>query len=96
LRHTGMAFENVEKDYPANTFFQYHIFQAMVTPKEWMRASAELEWCREHPAAFARMKRDKREKDMIAWYSPSETRVMGRWSSKIVAMYLAKFANLNE
>jgi len=33
---------------------------------------------------------------MIAWYSPSETRVMGRWSSKIVAMYLAKFANLNE
>jgi ADP-ribose pyrophosphatase YjhB (NUDIX family) len=92
LRHTGMVFENVEKNYPPNTFFQYHIFQALVSPKEWMRASAELEWCREHPAAFSRMKRDKREKDMIQWYSPSETRIMGRWSAQIVAMYLKNFA----
>ena len=92
LRHTGMVFENVEKNYPPNTFFQYHIFQALVSTKEWMRASAELEWCREHPAAFARMKRDKREKDMIQWYSPSETRIMGRWSAQIVAMYLKQFA----
>jgi ADP-ribose pyrophosphatase YjhB (NUDIX family) len=92
LRHTGMVFENAEKNYPPNTFFQYHIFQGLVTTKEWMRASAELEWYREHPAAFARLKRDKREKDMIQWYSPRETRIMGRWSAQIVAMYLKAFA----
>ena len=88
LRYTGLVFQGVESDYQPNTFFQYHIFQALVTPKEWMRASAELDWCREHPAAFARMKRDKREKDMLSWFSPSETRMMGRWSPRIVAMYL--------
>ena len=92
LRHTGVVFEAAEKNYPPNTFFQYHIFQAIVTTKEWMRASAELDWCREHPAAFARMKRDKREKDMITWYSPSETRIMKRWATQIVALYLRTFA----
>jgi hypothetical protein len=53
-----------------------------------MAASSELDWCRAHPKAFARMSRDKREKDALSWFSPSETRIMGRWSPKIVALYL--------
>lgn len=92
LTHTGMWFEGREDDYPPNTFFQYHIFSALVSPKEWLHASEELQWCREHPDAFARLKRDKREKDDIAWYTPSEHKMMGRWSAKIVIMYLKAFS----
>jgi ADP-ribose pyrophosphatase YjhB (NUDIX family) len=92
LTYTGLWFEGREDDYPPNTFFQYHIFSALVSPKEWLRASEELQWCREHPDAFARLKRDKREKDDIAWYTPSEHKMMGRWSAKIVIMYLKAFS----
>jgi len=53
-----------------------------------MAASSELDWCRTHPKAFARMTRDKREKDALSWYSPSETKLMGKWTPKIVALYL--------
>ena len=88
LRHTKIVFQGREKDYPPNHYFQYHIFQALVYPKEWMRASSELDWYRAHPAAFARLRRDKREKDALAWYSPSEHKLMGKWSPKIVALYL--------
>jgi ADP-ribose pyrophosphatase YjhB (NUDIX family) len=95
LTHTGLYFESREDDYPPNTFFQYHIFTAVVTPNEWRRASEELQWCREHPDAFARLKRDKREKDDISWYVPSEHRMMGRWSAKIVVMYLKAAAEGN-
>lgn len=91
LHYTGLVLEGVEKDYPPNTFFQYHIFQATVTPQEYRRAAEELAWYKEHPDAFARLKRDKREKDEIAWFSPSETRIMGRWSPSIVALYLKNF-----
>lgn len=91
LRHTGLILQAREHDYPPNTYFQYHIFQALVYPKEWMRASAELDWYRAHPAAFARLKRDKREKDAIDWYSPSLHKLMGKWSPKIVAMYFSRF-----
>ena len=94
LTHTGLWFEGREDDYPPNTFFQYHIFSAVVSPKEWLRASEELQWCREHPDAFARLKRDKREKDDIAWYTPSEHKMMGRWSAKIVIMYLKAFSSV--
>jgi len=88
LEYTGLVYESAESDYKPNTFFQYHIFRAQVTTKEWMRASAELDWCRAHPLAFARMSRDKREKDALSWFSPSETRLMGKWSPKIVTLYL--------
>ena len=88
LRHTGLVFQGREPDYPPNHFFQYHLFQALVTPTEWMRAQQTLEWYREHPLAFARLRRDKKEKDAIDWYSPSEHKLMGRWSPSIVALYL--------
>jgi len=88
LNHTGVVFQGREDDYPPNTYFQYHVFNAVVSKAEWMRASAELDWCREHPLAFDRMKRDKKEKDMIQWYVPSEHKMMGRWAGPITAMYL--------
>ena len=91
LEYTGLVFEARESDYPPNTFFQYHIFRAQVSKGEWMRASAELDWCRAHPAAHDRMRRDKREKDELAWFSPSETKIMGRWSPRIVTLYLKKY-----
>lgn len=91
LEHTGIVLQDREPDYPPNTYFQYHVFRALVSPREWVRASAELEWYREHPAAFARLRRDKREKDALAWYSPSDTQLMGRWSPRLVAAYLKKY-----
>jgi 8-oxo-dGTP pyrophosphatase MutT (NUDIX family) len=92
LEYTGLVFEARESDYPPNTYFQYHIFRAQVSQRQWMAAASELDWCRAHPAAHARMTRDKREKDALAWYSPSETKLMGRWSPSIVALYLHKGA----
>ncbi len=89
LRHTGMMLQDREPDYPPNHYFQYHMFQALVSPTEWIRAQKELEWYREHPLAFARLRRDKKEKDMIDWYSPADHKLMGRWSPRIVAMYLS-------
>ena len=93
IKYTGLYYENREPDYPPNTFFQYHIFQGFVSPKEWIAASAELQWYREHPLAFERLKRDKKEKDAIAWYNPREHRLMGRWSPSIVALYLKSVEN---
>jgi len=88
LNYTGVVFQGREDDYPPNTYFQYHVFNAVVSKAEWMRASAELDWYRNHPLAFDRLKRDKKEKDMIQWYVPSEHALLGRWSGSIVAMYL--------
>jgi len=92
LRHTGLIFQGREKDYPPNTFFQYHVFQALVPSKNLEEAHEEFEWIAEHPLAFARYKKDKREKDALAWFSPGNTKIMGRWSPSIVAMYLSKFS----
>jgi ADP-ribose pyrophosphatase YjhB (NUDIX family) len=91
LHHTGLVFQNREKDYPANTYFQYHVFQAFVTKTAIDEAQDEFAWIAEHPLAFARFKKDKREKDALAWFNPIHTKMMGRWSPSIVAMYLSKF-----
>lgn len=92
LRHSGLVLQGSEADYPPNHFFQYHIFQAIVPQTTFVRATSELDWYRAHPAAFARLRRDKREKDALDWYSPADHKLMGRWSPRIVANYLAKFA----
>lgn len=88
FRYTGLVVQSREPDYPENHFFQYHLFQALVTPEQIQEASDKFEWYKEHPAAFAKLKKDKREKDALAWYSPSKTRLMGRWSPSIVALYV--------
>lgn len=88
LHHTGLVLQSQEKDYPANHYFQYHVFQGFVTPEEIANAAAEFKWLHEHPAAWARLRKDKREKDDLAWFSPKHTQLMGRWSPSLVVMYL--------
>jgi ADP-ribose pyrophosphatase YjhB (NUDIX family) len=88
LRYTGLVVQSREPDYPANTYFQYHIFQAVAQPKDIEDAQKEFQWLNEHPAAFARLRADKREKDALAWFDGAKTKLMGRWSPSIVALYL--------
>lgn len=89
LHHTGLILQSQEPDYPPNHFFQYHVFQAFVPTEEIAAAAGEFQWLREHPAAWARMRKDRREKDDLAWFDPHQTQMMGRWSPTLVAMYLA-------
>ena len=89
LRHTGDVLQSQEPDYPPNHYFQYHIFQGFVPSETIAEAAAEFAWLHEHPAAWARLRRDKREKDDLAWFHPKETQMMGRWSPTLVAMYLS-------
>lgn len=88
LQYTGLVLQSVEKDYPPNTYFQYHVFQAIVTPKEIQNALAEFEWLRAHPKYFERLRKDKREKDALAWFDPRRTKLMGKWSPSLVVLYL--------
>jgi len=88
LRFTGIVFQGTEDDYPSNWFFQYVIFQAFIDQKEIDAAWDHFEWIKEHPKGFARFKRDRREKDAIAWYNPRTTKLYGRWAPGIVKMYL--------
>jgi ADP-ribose pyrophosphatase YjhB (NUDIX family) len=94
LRYTGLVVQSREPDYPQNTYFQYHIFQAVVQPKDIEDAQKEFQWLIEHPAAFARLRADKREKDALQWFDANKTRLMGRWSPSIVALYLQQINKL--
>lgn len=89
LHHTGQVLQSQERDYPSNHFFQYHVFQAFVSPQVLEAAVNEFEWLTEHPKAWARMRKDKREKDGITWFSPRHTQLMGRWSPTLVVNYLS-------
>jgi 8-oxo-dGTP pyrophosphatase MutT (NUDIX family) len=89
LRHTGLVLQSQESDYPSNHYFQYHVFQGFVEPDTIAAATAEFQWLKEHPAAWARMRKDRREKDDLAWFDPKTTALMGRWSPTLVAMYLS-------
>lgn len=88
LKHTGLVFQSQEKDYPANTFFQYHIFQGFLTEDQIEKSFDTFEWIKKHPAAFKRWRRDRREKDGVAWFNPRETRLNPRWCPSIAALYL--------
>jgi ADP-ribose pyrophosphatase YjhB (NUDIX family) len=94
LRYTGLVVQSREPDYPANTFFQYHIFQAVVAPSVIEAALEKFKWLNEHPAAFERLRADRREKDALDWFDPKKTRLMGKWSPSIVALYLQQVARL--
>jgi 8-oxo-dGTP pyrophosphatase MutT (NUDIX family) len=91
LQHTGLVFQHREKDYPPNHFFQYHIFQGFLTPSQSSQSFDKFQWIKEHPKGFQRMKRDRREKDEVAWFDPRRTRLNPRWTPDIVAMYLSAF-----
>lgn len=88
LRHTGFAFQGRERDYPPNTFFQYHIFQGFVTEEQAAESFETFEWIKEHPKGFSRWRRDRKEKDAVAWFNPRTTRLNPRWSPDIMAIYL--------
>lgn len=92
-RHTGLVLQSQESSYPENHFFQYHIFQGLVEQLELDNAFETFRWMKKHPAAVARWKRDRKEKDALAWYDPRHTRLMGRWSPTIAAMYIHHMSN---
>ena len=91
MKHTGLVLQSREKEYPENTYFQYHVFQAFIDADEFEKAKQKFAWYKEHPKAFNRLRKDNREKDEIDWYNPSKTKMYGRWSPSIVAMYLNSF-----
>jgi ADP-ribose pyrophosphatase YjhB (NUDIX family) len=88
LHHTGLVFQSQEKDYPPNHYFQYHIFQGFLTPQQVDQSFSTFQWMKDHKAAVKRWRRDRKEKDAVAWFSPRETRVEPRWCPDIVALYL--------
>jgi len=88
LQYTGLVLQAQEKDYPPNTYFQYHCFRGTVTPGEIDNALAEFEWLNEHPKAFARLRKDVREKDALAWFDAKRTKMMGKWSPSLLVLYL--------
>jgi hypothetical protein len=88
LKHTSLVLQSTEKEYPENTYFQYHIFNAVIDEAEYDKAKARFDWYKEHPKAWNRLRIDKREKDDITLFDPIKTKMMGRWSPSIVALYL--------
>lgn len=88
LKHTGLVFQSQEADSPPNHYFQYHLFQGFITPGELEKAEGVFEWAKEHPKAFQRWSRDKKEKDAIDWFNPRITRLNPRWCPDIVVLYL--------
>jgi len=88
LRHTGLVFQSQEADYPPNHFFQYHIFQGFLTLEQVKQSIDTFDWMKDHKAAVKRWRRDRKEKDAVAWFSLRHTRVEPKWCPDIVALYL--------
>jgi hypothetical protein len=88
LKHTGLVFQAQEADFPSNWYFQYHIFQGFIDEKQVKQSFDTFEWIKEHPKAFARWRRDRREKDAVTWFNPKTTRLNPRWCPDIFVLYL--------
>jgi hypothetical protein len=88
IKHTGLVLQSKEKQYDENTYFQYHIFQAFIDEREFDKAKSKLLWYKEHPEEWKKLRIDEREKDDIDWFNPKTTKIYGRWSPSIVALYL--------
>lgn len=88
LRHTGLVFQSQETSYPANHYFQYHIFQGFLTQEQIKQSYDTFDWIKEHPAGFERWKRDRKEKNAVAWFNPRTTRLNPRWCPDIAALYI--------
>lgn len=93
LQHTGLVLQSRESEYPKNTFFQYHIFKAFIDVNEFEKAKEKFSWYKQHPKAWARLRKDHREKDDLDWFDPTKTKLYGRWSPSIVALYLNSYQN---
>jgi hypothetical protein len=88
FHHTGLVFQSQESSYPKNHFFQYHLFEGTVSDSQVNQSMSTFEWIKTHPKAFHRWKRDRKEKDAVAWFDPKKTRLNPRWCPSIVALYL--------
>lgn len=89
LHHTGIVLQAVEPDFPPNTYFQYHVFQAFAMAEAVQKAMEEFAWFEEHPEAFRRLRADRREKDGLGWFNEGTKKLMSRWSPTIVRQYLS-------
>jgi hypothetical protein len=87
LKYTGKVFQGVEKNYPSNTFFQYHIFKGFITKEQFDKAKERFEWLKENPDKFDELTRDKKEKDAIDINS-DKTPFRKGWGRKIANLYL--------
>jgi hypothetical protein len=92
LHHTGFIFQESEYNYKPGTYFQYHIFTGIVSNAEYRRAEEHFQGMRDHPEILETMTRDYLEKDAISIYEPGVTKLFGRWSPKIVKMWLGAAA----
>ena len=88
MTYTGLVFQGQEPDYPANHFFQYHIFRIMTTDDEVNKSFELYKWYEQHPKAFKRLNESRREKDAVDWFKPGKTKLNPRWSPNIVVLYL--------
>jgi ADP-ribose pyrophosphatase YjhB (NUDIX family) len=91
LRHTGLVFQSQESSYPSHWYFQYHIFEGFLAPAQIEKSFGQFAWFKAHPKAFARVSRDRAEKDAAAWFSPSKTLLNPRWCPSILVLYLNNF-----
>jgi len=93
VRYTKLVFQSVEANYPPNKqwFFQYHLFQADITPRVIQSTFDTFQWMRDHPKAVGRWKRDRRETDDVAWFDPRTKKLNPRWCPTIVFAYLDAF-----
>lgn len=91
LTHMGLVFQSQEASYPSNWFFQYHVFQGFLKPAQIEKSFGTFAWFKAHPKAFARVSRDRAEKDAAAWFSPSKTPINPRWCPSILVLYLNSF-----
>jgi len=93
VRYTKLVFQSIEANYPPNKqwFFQYHLFQADVTPQVVKNTFDTFQWMKDHPKAVGRWKRDRRETDDVAWFDPRKTKLNPRWCPTIVFAYLDAF-----
>ena len=90
-RYTGLVFQSQESSYPKNWFFQYHLFQMIITTNTVEDVFDTFEWMKEHPKAVARWRRDRRETDRVAWFNPKDTPLNPRWCPTIVYAYLKTY-----
>jgi 8-oxo-dGTP pyrophosphatase MutT (NUDIX family) len=91
IKYTGLVFQSQEASYPKNWFFQYHLFQMIITTNTVEDVFDTFAWMEEHPKAVARWRRDRRETDRVAWFEPKETPLNPRWCPTIVYAYLKTY-----
>ncbi len=91
IKYTGLVYQGRERDYPSNWVFQYHIFEVLISTNELRKMMEHFNWIKEHPTAFAKFKRDRREKDAIEFYNSERTKLYGSWSPGIVSLYLENY-----